>query len=150
MPRALRMRPIEAAVIPFPSEEVTPPVTKTYFAMAESRACCESWQSVRAARGKGSTFTHPGPDGTPFPYDGDVLRTAWAAIRPHPPAPARSRRFSALALILAREGLGPINLAAVALVTAGVAGSQVFTGATNDLADQARDAILQPEKLPRR
>jgi hypothetical protein len=31
--RALRMRPMLAAVMPFPSEEVTPPVTKTYFAM---------------------------------------------------------------------------------------------------------------------
>ncbi len=29
--RALRMEPIEAAVIPFPSDETTPPVTKTYF-----------------------------------------------------------------------------------------------------------------------
>src|SRR3954453_14712227 len=31
--RALRMRPTLAAVMPLPSEEVTPPVTKTYFAM---------------------------------------------------------------------------------------------------------------------
>ena len=30
-PRALRMRPMEAAVMPLPSELVTPPVTKTYF-----------------------------------------------------------------------------------------------------------------------
>src|SRR5688572_32626579 len=29
-PRALRMRPMLAAVMPFPSELVTPPVTKTY------------------------------------------------------------------------------------------------------------------------
>src|SRR4030081_1770538 len=29
--RALRMEPIDAAVIPFPSDETTPPVTKTYF-----------------------------------------------------------------------------------------------------------------------
>src|SRR2546422_1495196 len=29
--RALRMFPIEAAVMPLPSEETTPPVTKTYF-----------------------------------------------------------------------------------------------------------------------
>src|ERR1035437_4045178 len=33
-PRALRSRPTEAAVIPLPREEVTPPVTKTYFAIA--------------------------------------------------------------------------------------------------------------------
>src|SRR6187200_3377049 len=32
-PRALRIRPTLAAVMPLPSEEVTPPVTKTYFAM---------------------------------------------------------------------------------------------------------------------
>src|SRR5215212_1382569 len=31
-PRALSSRPMLAAVIPFPREEVTPPVTKTYFA----------------------------------------------------------------------------------------------------------------------
>ena len=70
----------------------------------------------------------------------------------HPaPALAVTALSGALALILAREGPGPIDLAAVALVTAGVAGSQVFTGATNDLADQARDAILRPgEATPRR
>jgi hypothetical protein len=32
-PRALRSRPTLAAVMPLPREEVTPPVTKTYFAM---------------------------------------------------------------------------------------------------------------------
>src|SRR3954463_2578840 len=32
-PRALSSRPMLAAVMPLPSEEVTPPVTKTYFAM---------------------------------------------------------------------------------------------------------------------
>src|SRR5580698_505846 len=32
-PRALRIVPIEAAVIPLPSEETTPPVTNTNFAM---------------------------------------------------------------------------------------------------------------------
>src|SRR6266480_8003826 len=30
-PRALRMVPMDAAVIPLPIEETTPPVTKTYF-----------------------------------------------------------------------------------------------------------------------
>src|SRR4029453_4062735 len=30
-PRALRSRPSDAAVIPFPSDETTPPVTNTYF-----------------------------------------------------------------------------------------------------------------------
>src|SRR5690242_11069252 len=32
-PRALSSRPTLAAVMPLPREEVTPPVTKTYFAM---------------------------------------------------------------------------------------------------------------------
>src|SRR6476660_9478843 len=32
-PRALSRRPTLAAVMPLPREEVTPPVTKTYFAM---------------------------------------------------------------------------------------------------------------------
>ena len=34
-PRALRIRPTLAAVMPLPREEVTPPVTKTYFAMGQ-------------------------------------------------------------------------------------------------------------------
>ena len=33
-PRLLSSRPMLAAVMPLPSEEVTPPVTKTYFAIA--------------------------------------------------------------------------------------------------------------------
>src|SRR5664280_2934616 len=36
IPRALSRRPMLAAVMPFPREEVTPPVTKTYFAMASA------------------------------------------------------------------------------------------------------------------
>src|SRR5690242_1082063 len=35
-PRALRIRPMLAAVIPLPREEVTPPVTKTYFDMGRA------------------------------------------------------------------------------------------------------------------
>src|SRR5512146_3296109 len=35
-PRALSSRPMLAAVIPLPSEEVTPPVTKTYFDMGSA------------------------------------------------------------------------------------------------------------------
>jgi 4-hydroxybenzoate polyprenyltransferase len=77
-----------------------------------------------------------------------MVRTAWAAVRVIHPAPALAVTLlsGAMATILAREFVGPLDVAAVALVTAGVAGSQVFTGATNDLADQARDAILRPEK----
>jgi 4-hydroxybenzoate polyprenyltransferase len=76
------------------------------------------------------------------------LNTAWAAVRVIHPAPALAvtALSAALAVILAREGGGPLDMAAVALITASVAGSQVFTGATNDLADQARDASLRVEK----
>jgi 4-hydroxybenzoate polyprenyltransferase len=77
-----------------------------------------------------------------------MVRTATAAIRLIHPAPALAvtALSGALAVILAREGGGPIDLAAVALITASVGGSQVFTGAVNDLVDQARDASLRPDK----
>ncbi len=77
-----------------------------------------------------------------------MIQRAWAAIRLIHPAPALAvtALSAALAAILAREGVGPANTAAVILVTVSIAGSQVFTGATNDLADQARDATLRPEK----
>jgi len=77
-----------------------------------------------------------------------VLRRAWAAVRLVHPAPAAAvtALSAALATILSAEGGGAVNGAAIALVTASVAGSQIFTGAINDLTDQARDAILRPEK----
>jgi 4-hydroxybenzoate polyprenyltransferase len=77
-----------------------------------------------------------------------MLRAAWAAVRLVHPAPALAvtALSGALAVILARELGGPVDQAAVALITASVAGSQVFTGAANDLADQARDASLRLEK----
>jgi len=77
-----------------------------------------------------------------------VLRRAWAAVRLVHPAPtaAVTALSAALATILAVEGGGRVNVATIALATASVAGSQVFTGATNDLTDQSRDAILRPEK----
>src|ERR1700694_4362876 len=40
--RAFRMFPIDAAVMPFPNEETTPPVTKTYFDIQTSRAVLRS------------------------------------------------------------------------------------------------------------
>src|SRR3984893_4098346 len=40
--RAFRMFPIDAAVMPFPNEETTPPVTKTYFDIETSRAVLRS------------------------------------------------------------------------------------------------------------
>jgi 4-hydroxybenzoate polyprenyltransferase len=77
-----------------------------------------------------------------------VLRRAWAAVRLVHPAPtaAVTMLSAALATILAAEGGGPIDAAPIALITASVLGSQVFTGAINDLTDQSRDAILRPEK----
>jgi len=77
-----------------------------------------------------------------------VLRRAWAAGRLVHPAPASAvtALSAALATILASEGGGAVDVATIALVTASVAGSQIFTGATNDLTDQTRDAILRPEK----
>src|SRR5689334_1696202 len=45
-PRLLSSRPMLAAVMPLPSEEVTPPVTKTYFAIASRPSC----------RGKSASF----------------------------------------------------------------------------------------------
>src|SRR2546428_149036 len=41
-PRAARMRPREAAVMPLPSEEVTPPVTNTNFGTADLRGFSDS------------------------------------------------------------------------------------------------------------
>lgn len=77
-----------------------------------------------------------------------MLRRIWAAVRVVHPAPtlAVTALSASLAVILASEEAGPINVAAVGLLAASVAGSQLFTGATNDLADQSRDAILRPEK----
>ncbi|MGH2488753.1 MAG: UbiA family prenyltransferase [Candidatus Limnocylindria bacterium] len=77
-----------------------------------------------------------------------MLRRAWAAVRLVHPAPtaAVTALSAALATILAAEGGSPVNAATIGLITASVAGSQVFTGAINDLTDQGRDAILRPEK----
>lgn len=77
-----------------------------------------------------------------------MLRAAWAAVRLIHPAPALAvtALSAGLAAILAREGAGPMDVAAVTLITLSVGGSQIFTGATNDLADQARDASLRLEK----
>src|SRR2546430_2442941 len=47
--RAFRIRPMLAAVMPFPSEEVTPPVTKTYFAMGSVlRGFFECYRTTRS------------------------------------------------------------------------------------------------------
>lgn len=77
-----------------------------------------------------------------------MLRTAWAAVRVVHPAPtlAVTALSVALAIILATESGAEVNPVLIALLTASVAGSQIFTGATNDLTDQARDAIVRPDK----
>ena len=77
-----------------------------------------------------------------------MLRRAWAAVRLVHPAPTAAVTLLSgfLATILATEGGGPVDAATIALITASVFGSQVFTGAINDLTDQSRDAILRPEK----
>jgi hypothetical protein len=55
-PRALSSRPSEAAVIPLPRDETTPPVTKTYFV------------AVRIApRGRSARPAHRSPAGSLFP-----------------------------------------------------------------------------------
>ena len=51
-PRALRSRPSEAAVIPFPSELTTPPVKNTYFAISGRRDSPTSWANPLARPGR--------------------------------------------------------------------------------------------------
>ncbi len=70
-----------------------------------------------------------------------------AAIRLIHPAPAAAvvALTAALGAILATQAGLPIGERWLLTVLA-VAGSQVFTGATNDIADQGRDASVRPEK----
>lgn len=77
-----------------------------------------------------------------------LVHSSSAAVRLVHPAPAAAvtALSAALALILMAETGRPIDWALIALVTASVAGSQVFTGAINDLVDQGRDAIVRPDK----
>src|SRR5664280_2998650 len=58
-PRALRSRPTLAAVMPLPREEVTPPVTKTYFAIA--RFSSGGFSNDRDGRGSPQTVPENGP-----------------------------------------------------------------------------------------
>jgi 4-hydroxybenzoate polyprenyltransferase len=71
----------------------------------------------------------------------------WAAVRVVHPAPAVAVTglAAALAAILGIED-GRVAGTRLALVVLSVAGSQVFTGATNDWADRHRDAAARPEK----
>jgi 4-hydroxybenzoate polyprenyltransferase len=70
-----------------------------------------------------------------------------AAIRLIHPAPAAAvvALTAVLGAILAIQADVPIGERWV-LTVLGVAGSQVFTGATNDIADRFRDAAARPEK----
>lgn len=70
-----------------------------------------------------------------------------AAIRLIHPAPAAAvvALSAALGAILATQAGLPLDERWVLTVLA-VAGSQVFTGATNDIADHVRDAEARPEK----
>lgn len=70
-----------------------------------------------------------------------------AAIRLIHPAPAGAVVVltAALGAILATQA-GLTLDGRWALVVASVAGSQIFTGATNDIADRERDAAARPEK----
>lgn len=75
-------------------------------------------------------------------------RVVPAALRVIHPAPAVAVVLlsAALALILAGEHAGSVDVGRVLLTALAVAGSQVVTGATNDLADRERDATRRPEK----
>jgi 4-hydroxybenzoate polyprenyltransferase len=70
-----------------------------------------------------------------------------AALRLIHPAPAAAVVVlsAALGAILATQAGLPID-ERWALIVLAVAGSQVFTGATNDIADRMRDAAARPEK----
>jgi 4-hydroxybenzoate polyprenyltransferase len=72
------------------------------------------------------------------------LRAAARLVHPAP-AMAVVLLSAALAAILARQAGVPIGERWLLTVLA-VAGSQVFTGATNDIADRFRDVTVRPEK----
>ncbi len=69
-----------------------------------------------------------------------LASTAWAAVRVIHPAPALAVTLlsAALGAILLAQANGSLDPRWIATVAA-VGGSQVFTGATNDLVDRARD-----------
>lgn len=71
-----------------------------------------------------------------------------AVLRVIHPAPALAVVLlsAALATILAAQAGGAMPWGLVALTVVSIAGSQIVTGATNDLADRFRDAEVRPEK----
>jgi 4-hydroxybenzoate polyprenyltransferase len=76
-----------------------------------------------------------------------MIWAVFAALRLIHPAPAGAvvALSAALGAILATQAGLPID-EHWALIVLAVAGSQVFTGATNDIADRVRDAAGRPEK----
>src|SRR5713101_7065670 len=76
--RAFRMFPIDAAVIPLPSEETTPPVTKTYFDIGDLQGGFSNLTGSEPF-----SNTRPSPMGGTPP----LRRRAWQSQLPaHPPA----------------------------------------------------------------
>ena len=88
-PRALRMRPMLAAVMPLPRELVTPPVTKTYFGIGLPRT---SWWLERAAE---AVWCGPRASSFALVYSGSDHTAPGARSSPHgvllggPSAPSR-------------------------------------------------------------
>src|SRR5438093_1635255 len=110
MPRALRMRPIDAAVMPLPSELVTPPVTKTYFGIGlKLRGFSDS---IRAR-------SRPRPMARLL---GVRLPAVVRAIHPAPALAVTALSAALGAILLAQSGL-PIG-SSWALLVLSVAGSQ--------------------------
>src|SRR5262245_53797562 len=74
-PRALNSRPMLAAVMPLPNEEVTPPVTKTYFATGQVlRGFFECYRN--RAPDANRTRPDPRPDRALVDLDGGQLSAA--------------------------------------------------------------------------
>src|SRR4029079_12164069 len=77
-PRLLSGRPMLAAVMPLPSDDVTPPVTKTYFATGQ------------VLRGFFRCYRNgPPPANAPGPCGCRVCRVPTAAAQSRCPAPGR-------------------------------------------------------------
>src|SRR6185503_12433066 len=67
-PRALRSRPSDAATMPLPSPETTPPVTKTYFV---GRALNSGLPSERVELAQAARRLDQRSEGTPLSEDGE-------------------------------------------------------------------------------
>src|SRR5581483_5721435 len=74
-PRAFSRRPSEAAVIPLPSDETTPPVTKTYFVGAPAPAPAKPARSLtaRLRRAYGGARLRLPPEPVEVAHDGRPL-----------------------------------------------------------------------------